>query len=49
MEDEIILEPLKEVFKIYPAYFKVSKKRKLRVLKLLIKWAEEEMAKLLKK
>lgn len=41
-------EPLKEVFKVYPAYFKVSAKRKLRVLKLLIKWAEKEI-KILKK
>ena len=38
-----------EVFKVLPAYHKVSKERKKNVLLLLIKWAEKELKTLNKK
>ena len=37
-----------EVFKVLPEYKKVSKKRKLSVLTLLIEWANNEIIELTK-
>ena len=37
------MKKLKEVFRVFPEYQKVSKKRKIRILVLLIKWAEKEL------
>jgi hypothetical protein len=35
-----------EVFRVLPAYQKVSAKRKIAVLKLMIKWCNDELDKL---
>ncbi len=40
------MKKIKEVFRVLPAYQKVSKKRKKNVLILLIRWAVSELEKL---